>query len=47
MELRKGIKLLRGSPNTLIAGRYVVDPGQPAERAAEIVAEVGNTPVVL
>lgn len=47
MELRKGIKLIRGSPNTLIAGRYVVDPGQPAERAAEIVAEVGNTPVVL
>mgnify|MGYP000122313951 CR=1 FL=1 len=47
MELRKGLKLLRGSPNTLIAGKYVVDPGQPAERATEIIAEVGNTPVVL
>jgi len=47
MELRRGLKLLRGSPNTLIAGRYVVDPGQPAERAGDILAEVGKAPVVL
>ncbi|ACB40169.1 MBL fold metallo-hydrolase [Pyrobaculum neutrophilum] len=47
MELRKGIKLLRGSPNTLIAGVYVVDPGQPETRALEIVSQVGGPPTVL
>lgn len=47
MELKSGIKLLRGSPNTIIVGRYVVDPGQPEGRAADILAHTGNTPVVL
>ncbi|MEZ0318686.1 MAG: MBL fold metallo-hydrolase [Pyrobaculum sp.] len=47
MELRKGIMLLKGSPNTLIAGEHVVDPGQPAERAAEILAAVGKPPKVI
>ncbi|MEM3835083.1 MBL fold metallo-hydrolase [Pyrobaculum sp.] len=47
MELKRGVKLLRGSPNTLIVDKYVVDPGQPAERAGEIVAAAGPRPVVL
>lgn len=44
MELGKGVKLLRGSPSTLIVGEYVVDPGNPAGRALDIVKEVGNKP---
>lgn len=47
MEIKSGIRLLRGSPNTLIAGRYVVDPGQPEERAGEIASLAGRNPVVL
>ncbi|MCU7787142.1 MBL fold metallo-hydrolase [Pyrobaculum sp. 3827-6] len=47
MEIRRGVRLLRGSPNTLIVGEYVVDPGQPRERAAEILSAVGRTPRIL
>ncbi|MGC9118821.1 MAG: MBL fold metallo-hydrolase [Thermoproteus sp.] len=47
MELRKGVSLLKGSPNTLIVGRYVIDPGNPADRAAEILKAVGGRPTVL
>lgn len=47
MELRKGVRLLRGSPNTLVVGEYVVDPGQPAERAAEVLQAAGPAPKVL
>lgn len=47
MELKKGVVLLKGSPNTLIVGNYVIDPGNPADRAAEILKAVGGTPKVL
>lgn len=47
MELKKGVVLLKGSPNTLIVGNYVIDPGNPADRAAEILKAVGGIPKVL
>ncbi|MFP3213456.1 MAG: MBL fold metallo-hydrolase [Thermoproteus sp.] len=47
MELRKGVVLLKGSPNTLVVGRYVIDPGNPAERSAEILKAAGERPTVL
>ncbi|MEZ0248415.1 MAG: MBL fold metallo-hydrolase [Thermoproteus sp.] len=47
MELRKGIVLIKGSPNTLVVGRYVVDPGTPADRAAEILKAAAGRPTVL
>ncbi|WP_333638731.1 MBL fold metallo-hydrolase [Pyrobaculum aerophilum] len=47
MEIKNGVRLLRGSPNTLIVGNYVVDPGQPEDRAGEILSIAGRSPVVL
>lgn len=49
MELRKGVLLIKGSPNTLIVeGKYVIDPGNPAERASEIARALGGSqPIVL
>ncbi|MFB6490120.1 MAG: MBL fold metallo-hydrolase [Thermoproteus sp. AZ2] len=43
MELG-GARLLKGSPNTLIVGEYVIDPGNPYERAREILEALGGRP---
>jgi len=47
MELKKGVRLLKGFTNTLVVGEYVVDPGLPAERAAEVLQAAGPAPKVL